>query len=425
MIIKVHKGERWPLSQNYLVKEDEILRLNNQFNYLVYNDLKVVENKLSLKIASNKPSTVKVHILGFNHHPTNEKNLKMGFESIQVVESNDSYAVASSLNSYFNQKSLSDEVKYVLERKRKNRFMGNTLEKPSGLTKRHFNKKTQAQNIQLEAGRAHQDAINNMARKVAVGRQATGASYIRAVDYKCDQFNNFLLNKGSLIANLKPNQDGLVEADITNLNCFGTLMVVVEDSRRTLSEIVDHKFNKIQKTKMALSESKSANKVYQYERDAFLLQPGGVMELKDIASTEMSMIEDLPTIFSLQQLLASNSDFKEWKFLSNWTTLEPKEKLVKYDKFISHELNLFTYVKDREFFDLVVVSHIRNKAEKTLIDYFLLGDYCKLESYLTTYNLQEDSVGEVNSLTVALLLIAFKDTKKELCEKIVKFYTLK
>ncbi len=54
--------------------------------------------------------------------------------------------------------------------------------------------------------------------------------------------------------------------------------------------------------------------------------------------------------------------------------MTPEEKLKKYDKYASHELNLFVYFKDKEFFEGVVKVFIRNKKEKTLVDYYLLDD---------------------------------------------------
>ena len=54
--------------------------------------------------------------------------------------------------------------------------------------------------------------------------------------------------------------------------------------------------------------------------------------------------------------------------------MEPMEKLKNYDKFCGHELNIFLYFKDKDFFNDVVSDFIVNKKEKELTDYYLLGD---------------------------------------------------
>lgn len=69
--------------------------------------------------------------------------MQSSVKALKAQEGTESFELSSNSNVYLSEKSLSDEVKYVLERKRKNTFMGNTLDKPSSLLKRHFVKVTQ------------------------------------------------------------------------------------------------------------------------------------------------------------------------------------------------------------------------------------------------------------------------------------------
>jgi len=86
--------------------------------------------------------------------------------------------------------------------------------------------------------------------------------------------------------------------------------------------------------------------------------------------------------------------------------------MKKYDKFASHELHLFVYFKDTEFFDLVVKPHIKNKLEKDFIDYFLLDDKKKLREFLRPDFIRENAHEQV------LLLLSLKDEEdcKENCQ---------
>lgn len=59
----------------------------------------------------------------------------------------------------------------------------------------------------------------------------------------------------------------------------------------------------------------------------------------------------------------------------NWLKLTDVEKLKKYNELMSHELNLFLYFKDKQFFNDIVKPHITTKIEKDLVDYFLAGEY--------------------------------------------------
>jgi hypothetical protein len=77
--------------------------------------------------------------------------------------------------------------------------------------------------------------------------------------------------------------------------------------------------------------------------------------------------------------LANISDFE---FIVKWNTLDEQEKHKTFTKMISHELNVFLYFKDPKYFKEVVGPFIRNKMEKTFIDYFLLDDKKQIREYL-------------------------------------------
>ncbi len=79
-------------------------------------------------------------------------------------------------------------------------------------------------------------------------------------------------------------------------------------------------------------------------------------------------------MYDVCKLLSHLPELAKWKFLTTWTSLDDMEKLKKYDKFYSHEMNLFLWNKDREFFEGVVKPLLQNKKEKQVIDYVLLED---------------------------------------------------
>lgn len=412
--ITVHKGQRWELSNQYLITENSIIKLLSQSNYLVYRDLELNDDKFKVKILSNQPSTVKVHLLGFNHLTPIIENIKNSVKAFTAFESEEKFEFAKSENTYLSEKNLSDEIKYVLERKRKARYMGNTLDKPSSLLKRHFNKKTSAENEHLDIERDYSD-MAGASRRTDAARRFGGATKGSAhLNLSVEQSNDFLKNQGLVLANLQPDDEGSIELTSSFLANYGTIMMVIEDSRSSIVEILANKEIEIGKKNITLANSKTANKVYLYERGVTKLSKGDVFELNDLKSTEMSMIEDRKTLFSMLKLLSGNSKINEWSFLEKWDSLDPEKQLQKYDKYISHEFNLFAYFRYPEFFELVVKEHLINKSEKQLIDYFLLGQYEKLEKYFKPYMMAECSM-----LEVSLLILAFRDTKRDQCEKIL------
>ena len=89
-----------------------------------------------------------------------------------------------------------------------------------------------------------------------------------------------------------------------------------------------------------------------------------------------------------------------WSFLKNWNTLTYEEKNKKYDEHASHELNIFLYFHDKDYFNNFLQPFIVNKLEKTFVDYFLIKNEKKLEEFSRVENMSK-----LNALEIILLLI--------------------
>ena len=56
-----------------------------------------------------------------------------------------------------------------------------------------------------------------------------------------------------------------------------------------------------------------------------------------------------------------------------WHSFDLQKKNQLYTKYSCHELNFFLFRKDKEFYESVVKDFIKNKMEKTFVDWYLLG----------------------------------------------------
>ena len=99
-------------------------------------------------------------------------------------------------------------------------------------------------------------------------------------------------------------------------------------------------------------------------------------------------------------LIGSSHALLEWEFIINWASLSYDEKLIKYDRYNSNEMNLFVCFKDREFFEGVAKPHLVNKGNKKLIDMFLLDDRSELKKFLTSFKLNELTILRTKSYQV-------------------------
>jgi hypothetical protein len=413
--IRVHKGDRWTVSNQYLLKENQIIKLMNQSNYLTYTDLKRTSDELQLNILSNDMDSVKVHVLGYNYFPDHVANIMQSLKGNCVTEKSEITYFAENYSEFYSEKELSDELKYVIERKGRPTFMGNTLEKPSGLLKRHFNRKTQAdkESLNTEKQYQHTHLTNDEGVK---NRKITCTRFERrgpVSSFALDLMNSYLQERGAVVANASVDPDGLATVDMSKFSNLSTALVIIEDKNNCLCEIITLGSKEPVKKDLRLENSREANKVYLHERTAHNLVVGQTLNILDLNNTEMMIVDQQSTLLELLKLVSGRRDLDEWDFLKRWDIMDSAEKLKKYDKYISHELHLFTFFKDKEFFEMVVRAHIQNKNEKTFLDYFLLGDLIILKQYLDKVN-----VHQLNIIEQALLIYALKDKYKEQCTKL-------
>ena len=129
IFVSVHKGKRWEGADNYIVKDRSVIKLLNQSLYLAYKDFKIEGKKVSFEVLSNNMGSVQVHAFAFSYFPTSLASMTQAIKGLKVDETTETFDLGTNSNVFLSEKNLSDEVKYVLERKRKSTFMGNTLDK--------------------------------------------------------------------------------------------------------------------------------------------------------------------------------------------------------------------------------------------------------------------------------------------------------
>lgn len=233
--ITVHKGQRWDVSRDYLIKEKSILKMMTQSQYIAYKDFQINDREVSFSVLSNNMNSVQVHAFAFSYVPSTYASLVQSVKSIKVDETSETFNLVANSNVFLSEKSLGDEIKYVLERKRKNTFMGNTLEKPSSLLKRHFVRETNQDQEQLKTEKDYGESLKRKATQKQdlapiAARNAT------TTNYSVNNLNTFLGKEGWSQFNIHPNEDGKVDFILPENHCFGTLVFVIKDNKNSIVE---------------------------------------------------------------------------------------------------------------------------------------------------------------------------------------------
>ena len=103
-------------------------------------------------------------------------------------------------------------------------------------------------------------------------------------------------------------------------------------------------------------------------------------------------IADLAAAFDLLAGGPEAQEFSRFRFLTRWPTLDAEQRLELYDSHVCHELNFFLKRRDPEFFAAVVLPALRNKGQRDLFDRWLLGE--PLQEFLAPARFQRLSAFE-------------------------------
>ena len=151
----------------------------------------------------------------------------------------------------------------------------------------------------------------------------------------------------------------------------------------------------------------NVDKYYNEIRNCQNVSHKDAVIIEDITSTEHTIIDSLSKVKKVQdeiaRILGKSKCNSDLEFLIKWNTFENEEKNKKYSNFCCHEVNLFIFFKDPEYFRAVVRPFLQNKMEKSFIDYWLLEDYEKIKSFS-----QIEYLEQLNSLEKCLLISSIR-----------------
>ena len=293
-------------------------------------------------------------------------------------------------NYYFSNKMLGEELIYVLQRRNQSEFMGNTLDKPSMLLKREKNISTTQDVRNMDQGGG--GGGGSRAATFLKGRSLNKGHFVET--YQRRRLNlsyDFLKTPGKIITGIQINEDGTFNVPTEVLEKFNYVRLIVNVGGGVfLNKTLKEEWKEPEMQDLGLDQSKKTGYVYRNIRLVNKLAKEKSYCIENVENTEHWSVGSVKELMNSQKVLARHfaPKLKEWEFLVRWNKMKPAEKLKTFDKFYSHELNVFVYFKDREFFDEVVSPFIQNKRDKSFVDFFLLGDKQEAVKYLKVARLE-------------------------------------
>lgn len=204
-------------------------------------------------------------------------------------------------------------------------------------------------------------------------------------------------------------------------------MIIAADPESTTQKMIDIEEAQAEIAKRDLTLDKPLNpeKCYNEVRNSSTVNKGELFKVEDITSTELQTIDSMEKVKQVQEELLRLSgqnvpDYTgDFSFLLKWHEETEEEKNKKFTKFFCHELNLFIYYKDPDYFKKVVGPFINNKMEKTFIDNWLLDNYLSIKHFANVENFEKLNAFEKCLLIEMTARNGDKVTAKDLADKLV------
>lgn len=316
--------------------------------------------------------------------------------------------VPAVLSHYVSGRDIGEESRYILERRSAARRPGVLLEKPSLLLDPWARRSTSSERQVAVAGGDYAASQARMAapRSAAVRRKGTpaeGQSALASFD--------FLAAPAVVIANLRPDADGIVRVPRGELGAAQLVRLVVVDPALTstadlaLAEISPA--HRDRRLRLALDSTGH----FAEERRVEALPAGATIVVDDIRTGKLELVDTLARAHQVLLTLGGSEALREFTFVTQWSRLDAGEQQRKYSKYACHELDLFLSVKDPAFFARVIRPYLANKLHRTFVDRWLLGE--DLRAYLEPW-----AFGRLNTLERVLLARRVREVRDSIARLI-------
>ncbi|MFT5288398.1 MAG: hypothetical protein ACI82F_000453 [Planctomycetota bacterium] len=282
-------------------------------------------------------------------------------------------AVGGLESDYESGRALSDEVRYVLDRRFATRFPGNLLRRPGMLLNPWSIEETDTDGAQAGeegesfGGPSTQDQIG-----IGGGAGASGASISGAPGTY--QNLDFLPQSAVVLSNLRPDANGLIRVPLASLGEGQHISVLALDRDDAVQRSVYREELPLKPRSGVLADALVAGTSVSERRRIEFLGTGQTVSFEELPGSRVKLVDSLAAVFQFFQAMGSGQDLSEFGFLLEWPTLEREAKLEFYSEFACHELDLFLHQKDETFFNEVVRPTLANKIEREFMDDWLLGE---------------------------------------------------
>lgn len=352
-------------------------------------DVGVDDERLTLHIGQVGPMT-RVHVLATHYRP--DRALPRSLD--RAPRTPLAPAVAPVLSHYVSGRDIGDEYRYVLERRTQKRRPGVLLDKP-GLLLNPWAVRTTSTAVQHAKGGGNYGA-SPPRPSAPPPAPATRAEAHAADDQAAYVTLDFLPAAAVVLANLVPDDHGDVAIARADLGNAQSVRVIVVDPAWTSTTLLSLPERAVRPRDLRLRLALAHDGHFAEERRVEAAPAGARLIVEDVRSGKLELVDTTARAHQVLLALGAPDPLREFAFVTQWHTLDDATRRTKYSKYACHELHLFLYFRDREFFDRVVRPYLAHKRRKTFVDLWLLD--ADLSAYRDPW-----AFGRLNALERALL----------------------
>ncbi len=407
--INVHKGVYWTENSGYILKQNELLERRSQLDFVRIRRVAIVGKEsggatLQIQVESPKKDYCRVHAFLMRYLPAELSFMTHQLNGTNPVAAQE-FLFQAWKNIYMSNRELSSEFRYCFDRREQKRFMGNTLERPKLVLKREYVRNTttarEIEQAGQDFGNVEEEALQQiqqtqidqkeqkhmkMSKKEGgYGKKMSKAKHAESAAGKECQipiYQNFLGDPPLALYNLPvdpTNGTVSIELDANYASSYGCAYVVAVDRDSVAHYLQPLAGDKPRNRDLALLVPLDQKKGFCEMRTRAEVRKGESHTIPDVSSTDLQIIDSLEKVLlvikEVQTLKhVSPGALERFGQLVRWDTMDEEEKNRFLSVQSSHELHLFLYKKDPEYFARVVRPYLVNKMEKSFIDHYLLGD---------------------------------------------------
>jgi hypothetical protein len=286
----------------------------------------------------------------------------------------DAETVVSPGCAYESGRRISDEYRYILDRRFAQKYPGNMLARAGVLLNPWaIDESTDATlGGAGSAGGRFRGGEGSRRGGASAGPESPGTEHAGGRSPSFGSLD-FLAEPAVVQLNLVPDAEGVVRVPLDTFGSRPLIRVVAVDDEVTLSRTILRREAPVVTRERRLVLTLDPAQHFAVARRIEFVDAGASVTITDAANADVETYDSLDDVFRLFATQSGDIELRKFDFLLRWPALKADEKRARYSDFACHELHVFLRQKDPLFFQDVVAPYLANKADTTFLDHWLLG----------------------------------------------------